>query len=528
MLKKLLLLLSIAPCITNAQLALDHFYEYQEIKRVILPISGEKYYGYKSLTSSVEIYNSDYSLWKSIPLANTLGQLSVYITGISENIFDNDPDIEVTYCTRNQIGPPGTGYLQQENGTTLMTFPNVSDLGINTQDGLAPKLVATVQGYNDVYSVPALALEHTYISSVLYRKNFEISGEKYYVYNVAGNSVDFYNPDHSLWKSVPAPSIASTIPVIIDFASETLINANPDMELAYHYYDNNNYFSKIISEDGSALASYPNVTSWAIDKLPGFPTKLFGYTSQGTEVINPQTLQVEHIYPGTLKRTNLEISGEKYFTVAKYGDTYTLEVSNPDHTLWKSVVLPIPYDSTVPESAKWISSVSVISETSIEDDSDLEIVYSVTDTYNLYINYYTGFVMKENGTVLNTIPDMFAMEKSQPNDTDLKFIASLAATYASWGQIQGSTKIFVPGNAAGLEDFSKSFAVYPNPFSGAIHFESGISIHAAQLFDLSGRCVARWSGPGLTSITTADVQPGIYILNLQHDKGSSVFKMIKK
>ena len=76
-------------------------------------------------------------------------------------------------------------------------------------------------------------LENTYNEGLVTRVVLENSGEKYYLYDATAKLVKLYNADHSPWKAIPLPTFSNPLDLTIEHLSETKINADPDIEIAF-------------------------------------------------------------------------------------------------------------------------------------------------------------------------------------------------------------------------------------------------------------------------------------------------------
>ncbi len=101
-------------------------------------------------------------------------------------------------------------------------------------------------------------------------------------------------------------------------------------------------------------------------------------------------IELEHTYTeSAVTRVKLEYSGEKYYTFKKA--TNELIFYNADHSLWKTIALPIAlstYNRTT---------VTHVSEAVLNLDTNLEIAFSYNDVIS---DSYLSKIISEDGTVL--------------------------------------------------------------------------------------------------------------------------------
>lgn len=129
-------------------LTLENAYQ-SKVARVKLENSGEKYYTNSSfLNNQAIIYNSNYTLWKTINLplpVESVYQVDV-VSNLSESKINPDALIELsyTYVLKGLLEPYHYSRVINENGTILLQADGVLGLYLNEIQGLQNKLI----GYN--------------------------------------------------------------------------------------------------------------------------------------------------------------------------------------------------------------------------------------------------------------------------------------------------------------------------------------------------------------------------------------------
>lgn len=247
-----------------------------------------------------------------------------------------------------------------------------------------------------------LTLEHTYNEGVITRVKLEYSGEKYYLFKSATNELLLYNSDHTAWKTIviPAPLATNFASANLLHVSESKIDPDADIEVIFSYYDTNllSYVTKIMSEEGTILATLDDTYSVVLSEIEGLSTKLIGlsYNPGRSKVYALPGLVLEHTYTeGLVSRIKLEISGEKYCVTDSNAGVE--RIYNSNHSLWKTIALPAPV------GASYLSNV-LISETSIDADDLLEIGYNYY-TSDAGVTSFAGNIIKENNQVLLAVPN---------------------------------------------------------------------------------------------------------------------------
>lgn len=145
-------------------LALDHEYP-TATARINLEFSGEKYAEmYAPLNGSTKVYNSDHSVWKTIPLPVTGNDAKLTNVNISEGKLNGDALLEVIYSYQYDFFGSMQYYTKviNENGVNYLTVPGAYYLTIIELPELDNKLIGYMRNfdnttYGSVYSTATLA-----------------------------------------------------------------------------------------------------------------------------------------------------------------------------------------------------------------------------------------------------------------------------------------------------------------------------------------------------------------------------------
>ncbi len=232
-------------------------------------------------------------------------------------------------------------------------------------------------------------LDNTYFyTRGVQRIVLENSGEKYYYVNWQTGNIQFYNADHSPWKSVMLPLPSQNWTLGITHISETKINADNNLEIVYSTYSSPNIRQcKIVNELGTVLLSVENCQSLRLDEKEGVTDKII--SSTGVVYAVPG-LTAEHIYPivnyANVKRIKLENSGEKYYVLDIANSLVALY--NADHTFWKNITLPKPDGYS-------ITGLDLLSENELNADNLIEVGYQCSNN-----SQGESRIVNENGELL--------------------------------------------------------------------------------------------------------------------------------
>lgn len=212
--------LLLAARIVFSQLTLEHTYPDVNTVRENIGEEGVKYYYYDVLNKTLIINNEDHSFWESIQTNLPSGLVFWSTKNLSRHLFDTDDDLEfeIYYIDGN-----------------FNTFAKVVDSdGSTLWDGecIVWNGHYKVKSAGKIFSLPDGTLEHDYTNLMnnplfdSWVEHFEGAGDKLRIQNNNG-LVQFYNEDHTLWKSFPMPTTG--------FAqySDLFFDNDPDVEVDY-------------------------------------------------------------------------------------------------------------------------------------------------------------------------------------------------------------------------------------------------------------------------------------------------------
>ncbi len=130
-------------------LVLEHSYP-SVVNRTVLENSGEKYYSVSDLSTSViNIYNSDHTIWKTIPidLENDFSSYQIFVDFITESKVSIDPLLEVGYSSWYYSPLMFTEFhsrILNENGLTYLDLPFAQHLILSEFTSLPRKVIGII------------------------------------------------------------------------------------------------------------------------------------------------------------------------------------------------------------------------------------------------------------------------------------------------------------------------------------------------------------------------------------------------
>lgn len=111
-----------------------------------------------------------------------------------------------------------------------------------------------------------MTLEHTYTNTGSFQVvRLEDEGDKYMIFDTLMDKVVFYNPDHSIWKSVAVNHPARRWPALT-FAATKLYNLDSKVEFGFWYYETTTttpyttiFYACVANEDGTIVQKIKDV-----------------------------------------------------------------------------------------------------------------------------------------------------------------------------------------------------------------------------------------------------------------------------
>ena len=515
-----------------AQITLEHTYTDGNVNRVKLEYSGEKYYVFKSTTNELFFYNADHTLWKTIVLPafppNSLaGGARIY--HVSEATINPDTQIEVIFGYYNYNTNKYDSRISQEDGTILLTIPDAVEARIDMIEGLSNKLITTNIPSNPiskVYSLSDFTLENTYTDGTIKRVKLENSGEKYYLLDKINQNVKVFNSDHSLWKAIALPKPSDAKYWEIGIISENQINTDNLLEIGYSYYtlegSTYKYVGKLINENNEALITIPKAQLIRFNSIEGLEDKLMatldnGYVSGpqisfSTNVYQIPSLTLENAYESEVTRVKLENSGEKYYT-SNGPLTNQVKIYNNDHSLWKTIDLPVTSDSNINNK---VFAVNHISETKINPDALLEVCYTYYPLVVLDWQTYDSRVINENGEILLTSSGVNGLYLSELSDSKNKLIGNITGNIGAY-EYNYTIGIVYSLETMSTSNFAKNskISITPNPAKTFINVNSlSVPIKEVTIYNMNGVLVKKEKAQSITKIDVERLTVGIYVVNL--------------
>lgn len=235
------------------------------------------------------------------------------------------------------------------------------------------------------------------------------------------------------------------------------------------------------------------------------------------------TLEQSYNYSGTF--TNMAVSGDKFYVMDVV--LSQCRIYNTNFSLWKTINLTVPANN-------YLYDIQYISENLFTTDNALCLIYTYYsyDATNLYYTYTTK-VVKENGTVLLTVPGCQYYYVTTLSNGDAKLL-----TYSfdcSVSPYTIATAVYsLPGNLpTSIKESAMTanlfpVSAFPNPASEQLSLSytlpSGIDSGILQVTDVQGRLVRSLPVSGSTDkmqMGVSDLPRGMYFYTISSGKSRS-------
>jgi len=552
----------------NAQVTLENIFPYESVFRINLENDGEKYATFLLDSQKLKVYNINHTIWREFSFF--IPPTSEYeIFNISQNLFNEDSLLEITYGYRFSTTEGFSVFTKSENGEMLFnldevwSFPSFMESSLEKVKFLKianeTKLIINTHSTSSsssgvrVYSLPQLQLEHTYNN--LNSCELENDGFKFieilFNQSLLSYSINLHNTDHSIFKTIEvAPDVPAIfqnnyfIPYIIDI-SQNKVNINNEIEvlLKLDYQTDLQNLIVGIDENGNNLFAPKNVglngsgkiiknsnnyfLHCFISNFNGFPG---GNNSTSQTVYNMPQFAVVQNYPVAKSPIYLEGIGQKLFIID--AQNATLQFYNSDDTHWKTLTMPVAPNSIV----EFFN----IETNYFDNDTAIEVLYrSLNNTNGILEN--SGRIFKEGQGNILVIDSCVYFKIDKEFGLAHKIFAWIAP-FNSNGYFATNIYEWREGinRFTGIETLFKntlenSFYLYPNPaidFISVKNKENEISEVKIEVSDYTGKkLISKENNTILNNpdgiIDISNLPSGFYFVTIISAKNRQILKLIK-
>ena len=545
-----LLSLWFMPQLSISQVTLEHTYPTNNLKRINLQASGEKWYYIDDTTRQIHFFNANHSTWKTIDFpkeANKNVSLAPTNMPISQTVFKTDNLLELVWLFKDSTNKiERIKILNELNDSVYYFTEGYNKLTVNELAGSSTKLFVENRDNDYIYQtiifgLPNMVFEKSYPNaSEMRRQRFGYAGEKLYFKNALLKRLEIYHPNYMLWKSIPLPfpsnGTYTTANDPIFFADDKFFVSDSLVEYIFSYQLSSGYeVFRVASEDRNEILFVNSNSSFKIDQKAGQPDKIFHNYNRDFNTVNTQhrilslpsfPVIVEHTYPYPVERLFFKQFSAKY---AALGYNY-IKLLNADHTDWKSFTL-IPsigfdflyiydYDSSPP----------LLCDSIVNQDTLLEAIWIEKKRIAPKIFNYQLLITNENQKKLDSIPNARLFEINQLDNLPTKLITktwdSTRYTNTKVWRFNTPTAVNDPSVFEGLE-----VDISPNPFntSFTIHHSETERPLSIRLFNATGMLILsdKITSSNATVRPESSLPNGIYFLEISNGIKRTVKRLVK-
>lgn len=225
-----------------------------------------------------------------------------------------------------------------------------------------------------------------------------------------------------------------------------------------------------------------------------------GFSGQSTAIMG-----AFYDFPASLGATHYSISADYYMSEVG-GSNFVFYLSGP-----QSFISRFSFDYQGTMSTVEGSSWSAVPLSSWQANQWYNIKMEVNGTV---VKYYINNNLIRTGTAGSTEP--------------LDYLRFAHDNYGGFAYVDN---IVITDMALSVQDFSKSFSVFPNPAKDIVHIKNNTNmpIDTVVITDMNGRIVKDFKFVSTSDavVDIEDLSPGVYLMNISSDQGTLTKKIIK-
>lgn len=502
-----------------AQINLVHMFTFGDVLRTNIGPLGEKFILANRLTRSVEFYNSDFTIWKSISVDSLLPEniFTFRVTACYYDVFNQDQKPEFFFNVfGSTAGVTKIKVYRYDTDGNSLAIPFGNLFLMNGQY----KLVTGEK----VLSLPSLQVEHEFTSgSGVYVEHLSLSD--YYVVRNGMDTVSVYTENYNLQKKFVIP-LCDSCSITNLSLSENIVNNDLNIEyLAAIHKINTGNLIQIGNDQGQILFQKQKASGrWYDGEKYNLPANyLISWEDPPkSTVYRLPDFMVDHLFHNRnifpLDPDINEIAG-KYM---HYGDLFNEQI-----IFYNSNFLPFKTLS-VPSTESWY--IKNIAKSWFNPDNNLEFFISAQSS-----SEFRNKIVDENGNLFFEFPQNANCSLSRllgaknciicilPNYTNGDSIFTQiydlpSTTPLSIKESVDNQNITITPNPIGASDVTAEFEKIPESDSNV------------RLYDVMGRVVYAQRFPAANTVripNAAFKQTGMYWLEVQSGGQKSIRKLVK-
>ncbi len=533
----ILLSLWLSPNKILAQLTLEATYPTTDLRRIHLPVSGEKWFYADDSTHKIYLFNANHTPWKTVNYPsepNKTVSLDAMNMPVSETTFNSDTLLEFVWRFKDSEGRQFVK-IMNERGALVYDFgQGINVLTVNELLDNPTKLFVESGNYDRqktaIFSLPNMRLDTIFdYAGDMQRRKFTYAGEKFYFKNRNTNFLEILNTDYTRWKAFKIHKTRNGLKIEDDifFADDGLFTSDSSVGcmLTYRYSDEGP-LKKIVSEISlNTKLMYANSYSqlW-LDQKRGQLDKLFLINQTNInstpkyEIFSLSRIKKEKThYKSNVERLLFKAFGAKFRT---YTGNNEVQLYDTLHNEWKLIKLEPTFNFGIN-----YHNPPLVCDSIVNQDTLLEAIWIERKDRASNLRITT-----ENETNLATIPNASYFHVSKLDNLPNKLVTKMSNGFKDF-----ETKVWRFSTRTPVSDPSVQTAfdatISPNPFSNS--FSINVLAHerplSIRLFNAIGVLVfaEKMTTSNATFTPPNGLPQGVYWCQISDGKSQIVKKLVK-
>ncbi len=540
----ILLSLWLAPNKILAQLTLEATYPTTDLRRIQLPVSGEKWYYADDSTRKIYLFNANHTPWKTVNYPsepNKKVSLDAMNRPVSETTFNSDGLLEFVWRFKDSTGQ-FVKILNERNELVYNFGQGVNALTVNELTGSPMKLFVENGNYDHqktaIFSLPSMRLDTVFdYAGDMQRRRFSYAGEKFYFKNRHTNFLEILNPNYARWKAFKIHKTRNGLKINDDifFVDDGIFTSDSSVGcmLTYRYSDDSPLKKIVIEKDSNTNRRIRYANSYShllLDRKIGQPDKLiFNETynnnnSWRNKIFKLPSFDWEKTYdcpPFELCLVERILLMQNRIRYA-YINHQSIQLFDKSHSYKGNMIINPSQGYYFEYSYNFRP---LICDSIVNQDTLLEAIW--IERKNMASNLR---ITTENGINLATIPNASYFQISQLNNLSNKLVTKMSNGFKDF-----ETKVWRFSTRTPVSDPSVSTAfeatISPNPFSNAFTINVLLNDRplSIRLFNAVGGLVfsEKMTTNNATFTPPNGLPQGVYWCEIANGKSQIIKKLVK-
>ena len=273
--------------------------------------------------------------------------------------------------------------------------------------------------------------------------------------------------------------------------------------------------------------TFENVESVAIEEYSFYPPYIASIDEEGnmTEIASAKFETIE----GQPKQISVSINDEEITEITEEGK-YALVIPRKDlifndDSKFLTVDKEFVFNYEIKAEADKILPPTNVKAVAISD-TEVELSWDPVEGalyYGIYINgLWLGAVLETSGVVDQLYPEVeycFYIISISEVDENNNIVG-----YSDWSEPACATTL-----GTGVDEYSTSFNIYPNPANDVLFIENGNNIEKVTIYNMTGVMIySEECTSNKVQVDVADLESGVYIVKIKTEDNEVINRFVKK